>query len=115
MYAQSADSILSAYANSFPIEKIHVHTDREIYLKGDTIWFKAYILANNLPVTVSTNLYVDLLDDSSRIVYHKAMPVIEACAENYFVIPYNSVSTHFTIQAFTPWMLNFDSKFIYRK
>ena len=115
MCAQSADSILSAYANSFPIEKIHVHTDREIYLSGDTIWFKAYLLANNLPVTVSTNLYVDLLDDSSRIVYHKAMPVIEACAENYFVIPYNSVSTHFTIQAFTPWMLNFDSKFIYRK
>jgi hypothetical protein len=63
LYAQLKDSAaLSFYSDNFPQEKVHLHTDKEGYLPGETIWFKAYIMADELPSSFSTNFYADLLD-----------------------------------------------------
>lgn len=112
--AQSLDSMLNLYNTSFPQEKIHIQTDKETYLPGETIWFKAYLLADDLPTTVSTNLYVDLLDSTGKRVEYKAMPILAATADSYFTLPDTSGSKY-TIRAYTTWMLNFDTAFIYYK
>ena len=38
----------------FPNEKIHLHTDRSLYMGGDTLWFRAYLVnaLDNKPVCV---------------------------------------------------------------
>ena len=50
------DSFIQRCSNQsevFPQEKVYIHTDRPYYLKGDTIWFRAYLVdASSLrPVT----------------------------------------------------------------
>jgi len=113
--AQSIDSTLSLYNSNFPFEKLHLHSDKERYLPGETIWFKAYILADGLPTTVSTSVYADLLDSRGKLIEHKSMPVLAATADSYFTLPDSSTETNYTIRAYTMWMLNFDTALIYRK
>ncbi len=43
-YGQAIDSMINVYADQFPKEKIHVHFDKTIYNKEETIWYKIYIL-----------------------------------------------------------------------
>jgi len=113
--AQSIDSTLSLYNSNFPFEKLHLHSDKETYLPGETVWFKGYILADGLPTTVSTSLYADLLDSKGKLIEHKSMPVLAATADSYFTLPDSSTETVYTIRAYTMWMLNFDTALIYRK
>jgi hypothetical protein len=35
---------LERYRQTQQPEKIYLHTDREMYAAGDTVWFKAYIV-----------------------------------------------------------------------
>ncbi len=114
--AQLKDSAAIAfYSDNFPQEKVHVHTDKEAYLPGETVWFKAYIMADELPSSFSTNFYTDLLDAKGKLVEHKTMPVLAATADNYFTLPDSSAGNSYTIRAYTSWMLNFDTAFIYHK
>ena len=52
------------FADAYPREKVHLHFDNTSYYAGDTIWFKAYVVTaeNNQPSTISTPLYVELID-----------------------------------------------------
>ncbi|MEI7734375.1 MAG: hypothetical protein WCI49_02865 [Ferruginibacter sp.] len=114
--AQLKDSAAIAfYSDNFPQEKVHLHTDKEAYLPGDIIWFKAYIMADELPSSFSTNFYADLLDAQGKLIQHKTMPVLAATADNFFTLPDSSTGNSYTIRAYTSWMLNFDTTFIYHK
>ncbi len=48
-------------------EKLYLHTDRHYYLAGEKIRLKAYILNGFLPDTLSTTLYVELLDKELKL------------------------------------------------
>ena len=57
-------SNMENYVEQRPQEKLHVHTDREIYGAGETIWYKIYAtigLENNLSI-LSNIGYLELLD-----------------------------------------------------
>ena len=43
VFAQKTDSLVTA---QYPSQKIHLHIDKDIYLPGETIWFKAYLFVN---------------------------------------------------------------------
>ena len=116
IYAQTTlDTTLEKYSLQFPTEKIHLHTDKETYMPGETIWFKAYLLADDMPTTQSSNLYVDLIDATGKLVEHKTMPILAATADNYFKLDDSSTQNKYTLKAYTTWMLNFDTAFIYKK
>ncbi len=46
---------LRAYNEQRPTEKVYLHTDRETYLTGETIWMKGYLFngTNHVADTVS--------------------------------------------------------------
>ncbi len=113
--AQYFDSLLNVLDTRYPQEKIYLHTDKSYYNTGETIWFKAYILADNLPASISKTLYAELLDDKGIILQQKKMPVFESGAASNFEVPDSMVSTKLYIRAYTGWMLNFDSSLIYLK
>ena len=64
--AQSIENSINLYGTNFPQEKIHIHFDKEVYLPGETIWFKAYVFEENLPSERSTNFYAALYDELAR-------------------------------------------------
>ena len=49
---------------AYPQEKIHLHTDRDFYVPGEKIWFKAYLTdaATHLSPTNIRYVYVELID-----------------------------------------------------
>lgn len=109
------DSILRIYSENYPEEKVFLHFDKSSYLPGETIWFKAYIMAGILPSEISKNLYVELADASGNILQHITSPVSIASAKGSFTIPYAYKGSLIHVKAYTSWMLNFDTAFLYHK
>jgi len=114
-YAQQIDLLINQYGNEYPQEKIYIHTDKGIYFNKETIWFKAYMLADYLPATASTNFYVELWDGSGKLLDKKIAPIWNATSEGHFTLPDTIKTQNLTIKAYTAWMLNFDTSFIYHK
>ncbi len=113
--AQRIDSVLSIYANVFQPERAYLQFDKPAYSPGETIWFKAYLMQGIYPAGASKNFYVDWTDDDGNILYHTTTPIIEASARGQFEIPSNFSGTTIHVRAYTSWMLNFDSAFLYNK
>jgi hypothetical protein len=113
-YAQ-VDSMINVYGEYFPQEKIHVHFDKPAYNTGETIWFKAYLYTGIAPSNISRNFYAELVDPSGRIIQQKIVPIFEASASGSFDLPATINSPSVVFRAYTTWMLNFDTSFIYTK
>jgi hypothetical protein len=95
-------------------EKVYLHFDRTLYNPGETIWFKAYLFAGNFPSVISKTLYAELLDTKGKVLQQVILPVILSSAAGSIEIPADVSGTVF-VRAYTKWMLNFDSSFLYTK
>ena len=111
--AQHIDSLLNILDEKYPQEKIHLHMDKLFYNPGETIWFKAYITADNLPAAISKTCYAELVDEKGNLLQRKMMPVLESGAASNFDLPDSLRSNKLFIRAYTSWMLNFDSSLLY--
>ena len=103
------DSVLNILDTRYPQEKLYLHFDRPYYNPGETIWFKSYIFAANLPSLISKTVYADLVDEKGTIIERKIAPVVMSSAAAAFDLPTNLTSSTVYIRAYTDWMLNFDS------
>ncbi|MEO6734105.1 MAG: hypothetical protein ABIN01_22985 [Ferruginibacter sp.] len=113
--AQQIDSLLNILDTRYPQEKIHLHVDKAFYNAGETIWFKAYLTADNLPAAISKTMYAELLDDKGNLLQRKTMPVILSGGEGNFDLPDTVAASRLFIRAYTSWTLNFDSSLLYLK
>ena len=113
--AQVLDSMLAVYKENYQQEKLHIHFDKGLYSKGETIWGKAYILAGEGLSDYSRNFYADWYDDAGQLIKHTVHPIFESSAKLQFEIPQNYKGTRIRIKAYTRWMLNFDAAFIFTK
>jgi hypothetical protein len=109
------DSLLTQLGEKYPQEKIYLHTDKNYYNAGETIWFKAYLLTDNFITALSKTVYAELLDDKGAILQKKMMPVFESGAASNFDLPDTMTNSRVYIRAYTSWMLNFDSSLLYLK
>lgn len=113
--AQRFDSLLNILDTRFPQEKIYVHFDRTAYNPGETIWMKAYLFAGVFPSPYSKTVYAELLDQDGKVLQRKTAPVFEGGAAAAFDLPGNLEIPAVYVRAYTSWMLNFDSSFIFEK
>ena len=113
--AQQIDSVLNIYADSLRQEKVHLHFDRSTYNKDETIYYKAYLLEDHDLYALSKNLYIDWYDPSGKILKQTVSPVFLSSAKGSFVIPANYTAKTISVTAYTKWMLNFDTAFIYNR
>ncbi|HEY1200068.1 MAG TPA: hypothetical protein VGE79_03755, partial [Niastella sp.] len=113
-YAQQIDSMVNLYGERFPQEKIYVHFDKPAYNTGETMWFKSYLYAGILPSPISRNFYAELLDQNGKVLQQKIMPIYESSSAGHFDLPANLPPT-VVFRAYTTWMLNFDTAFLFTK
>lgn len=113
--AQQIDSMVNIYRDNFPHEKIYVQFDKSYYTAGDKIWFKAYVMNGPFQSEISRTVFAELVNDNGAVVQQATIPVMNASAASNFEIPisYPGRSLHF--RAYTKWMLNFDTGFLYEK
>lgn len=112
---QLFDSVLNILSTKYPQEKIYLHLDKTYYNTGETIWFKAYLTADNTPSTISKTLYAELINANGAVLQRKTMPVLQGGAASHFELADSNYTSKLYIRAYTSWMLNFDSSLIYLK
>lgn len=115
LIAQSIDSVINIYGDNFQQEKAHLHFDKSVYNKGETIWFKAYLMTGSDVSNLSKNFYADWYDAAGKLIAHNFFPVFGSSAKGQFDIPEDYASTTLHLRAYTKWMLNFDSAFLFEK
>ncbi len=89
-----------------PQEKVHLHTDRNKFVAGETVWFKGYVTdALTLqPVTGSNFLYVELVNDSGVVESRvKVMRENENFA-GHVDLPHHLRSGKYVLNAYTRHM-----------
>jgi hypothetical protein len=112
---QKPEEWLNRLSTQSPIEKVYLHFDRDNYLAGETAWFKAYLQSAFLPDTISTVLYVELLNRSSKVLTRKILPVLLGVTNGQIEIPDTLITGNYLVSAYTPTMLNNGTGFIFRK
>ncbi|MDR3142294.1 MAG: TonB-dependent receptor plug domain-containing protein [Tannerellaceae bacterium] len=104
--------------NVFPQEKIHLHTDRNFYVPGERIHFRAYVTdaATHTFPTFSRYVYVELIDARDSLI-NRAM--IRPAEEKLFygdlflseIIP----EGNYTLRAYTRYMENLGDDYFFKK
>lgn len=115
LVAQEIDSIMDAHANIFPKEKMHIHFDKQLYNKDETIWYKLYLLAEYSPSPLSKNVYVNWYDTQGKMLRQTVAPLFQSTAKGSFDIPVDYKGEFVRVKAYTSWMLNDDTSFIYQR
>ena len=127
--AQPVDRF-NAYTQLLSPEKIYLHTDREVYCVGDTVWFRAYLdnaaAASEYPAC--NYAYVELLSslvekdyNRDRNVESEAVRVrvkvkrMNDILSGWLKIPDNLNTGVATLRAYSYWMLNREPEYMFYK
>lgn len=113
--AQNIDTTLAKYAKEYEPERMYLHYDKSSYFPGETIWFKAYLMKSIFPDDESKTVYVDWSNENGQLLFHTVCAVDDAATFGQFKIPDNYDGQFIHVKAYTKWMLNFDSVFLYNK
>ena len=109
--AQSPFSSVRQRLMNMPVqEKVYLHLDNTCYYKGDTIWYKAYVVrADSLTYTdMSRILYVELVSPDGLVVERQQIIVSDQGYSNgNFELRDSIYSGFYELRAYTRWMLNF--------
>ncbi|MDP9079471.1 MAG: hypothetical protein M3O71_18720 [Bacteroidota bacterium] len=111
---QTPDSLLAKHGSGVSHEKIYIHYDRDNYVLGDTVWFKAYLL-NKTTKSKSKNFYFELFDDKSKLLKRIIAPIYESTASGSFTLPNDDKVNGLFCRAYTAAILNEGDVFIYNR
>ncbi len=111
LFPQSRLDSIRRMLEQAPIqEKVYLHLDNNCYYKGDTIWYKSYVVrADNLGYTdMSHILYVELLSPDGLVVERQNIIVsARRLGDGNFALKDSLYSGYYELRAYTRWMLNF--------
>lgn len=109
------DTLFNKLENQYPQEKVYIHYDRAYYNPGETIWYKAYVFSGNRPSLISSTLYTELINEKGVLIDRKTLPLQGSSTASFFDLPDSLKSSVLYVRAYTSWMQNFDSSFLYVK
>ncbi len=89
--------------DSIQYRKLYLHTDREQYFLGDTIWYKGYYLdgQSNKFIPGLITMYVDLINESGATVIDQVVAIDNGAAAGAIDIPISLEPGEYMIRAFT--------------
>ncbi len=112
---QTFEKTLTTYGEKFQQEKAYLHYDKASYMAGETIWYKAYLMEDLYPSLTSKTFYVDWVAEDGKVLWHSVSPVVDGTTNGQFEIPSDYQGDFIHVRAYTRWMLNFDTAFLYSK
>ncbi len=113
--AQVYDSTLTIYDEQYPHEKIHMQLDRTMYNVGETLFYKLYVLLGTEWTNISKNVYVDFYDHNGNFLKETVAPLFQSSAKGSYEVPKDYKGSFIHVKAYTRWMLNDDSVFLYER
>lgn len=90
-------------------ENIHVQFNKKTYITNEEIWFKGYVFhrKKNVPFFTTVNIYVNLLDDTGKIIDTQLLYGNIGSFSGKFNLNKNTKSGKYYFQFYTNWMNNF--------
>jgi len=90
-------------------EEIYIHTDRDMYISGEEMWFNVYLVyrQGNIPAREEALVYIELLNQENRPVVQKRILMNNGFGPGQIFIPDSLSSGTYTLRAYTNWMKNF--------
>lgn len=116
-YAQQIDDYFNN-AQSVLVQKLYLHTDREFYFLGDTIWFAAYLVDGEFhtPVQENSNLYVELIGTDGKIATRETYPLVNGFGQGYLAIKRKEMKDgNYLLRAYNSYLLNFGNDLLFTK
>lgn len=99
--------VIGQSSNSFPVETVQFHSDRNLYVSGEMIWFSANCPSND---QLSTVLYVELHDHEGKAFVRKKYPIQNHHAEGALTIPDKLPSGTYYLRAYTQYQRNLSAE-----
>lgn len=96
-------------SSSLPAEHVNLVLDRDLYLSGETIWFKAMVNMENDSEAISKILYIELFNSSQKSIVKKKFEIKNALVSGEFEIPSEFLSEVYFLRAYTNYNKNFPS------
>jgi hypothetical protein len=114
---QEVQNSFALYKQSALQEKIFVHTDKNVYLPGEILWFKIYCVEGNdhKPENLSKIVYVDILDNNQTAVIQAKVSIKNGIGDGSLYIPVSVSNGNYKLRAYTSWMKNFNPEFYFEK
>lgn len=103
--------MINVYAEQFPKERIHVHFDKTIYNKEETIWYKIYILDDQGLTQLSKHVYMEWFDQAGKLIRQNVAPLFQSTAKGSFELPADYTGSIIRMKVYTRWSLNDDPAF----
>lgn len=108
--SKNKDATSSAkWKNALPQEKVYLHLDNTGYFKGETIWFKAYLVRTDTEKrgNLSSVLYVDLVSPRGDVMASKKIFVNQGVGAGSITLDNAVMPTGFyELRAYTRYMTN---------
>lgn len=102
-------SLLEDYCASLPYEDMYIHSDREIFVAGEDMWFCSYLFDRHSGKIASKNsiAYFELLNPYNQPVIQKRLLVSQGICPGNIHLPDTLSSGVYTCRIYTNWMKNF--------
>ena len=97
------------WKNALPQEKVYLHLDNTGYFKGETIWFKAYVVRTDTEKrgNLSNVLHVELVSPKGDVVAHKKLYITQGVGAGSITLDNAVLPTGFyELRAYTRYMTN---------
>ena len=90
-------------------ENIHAHFDKNVFLTGESVWFKGYVFHRkyNIPFFSCVNIFANLIDEKGTVLETKLLYGNLGDFTGNFKLDNSLKSGKYYIQFYTNWMNNF--------
>ncbi|MBN8575920.1 MAG: hypothetical protein J0L66_03220 [Cytophagales bacterium] len=98
-------------------EKLFVHTSKNDFLVGETIYFSIYSVDGMLhqPLTLSRVAFLELIDSGNKPIVQTKVALQDAFGNGSLAIPDTLRTGYYRLVAYTSWMRNFDVEYYFKK
>lgn len=107
-----------AFNNLLPQEKVYLHFDNTSYFRGETIWFKAYVVRTDSArlTDLSRVLYVELVAPTGDIIQTRKLKIENGQARGEFNLDIPLIDNGwYEVRAYTRYMTNWNAAGIFSR
>ncbi|MDM1297444.1 hypothetical protein HXZ94_02825 [Empedobacter falsenii] len=109
------DLAIKNLEENYAQEKVYILFNKEDYISGENIWFKAFVFDGYKKSNISTNLFVELYDKNKTLIDKKLLPIISGQSDGSFTLKDDLEENVYYIRAYTTYMTYFSEDFQYIK
>ncbi len=113
----SVNSLFREQLEVYPQEKIHLHTDRDVYICGEKIGFKAYVAdaLTHRPTTNSRYVYAELISPTDTLINRVMVRSVDGMFYGYLPLTKLIPAGNYTLRAYTRYMENMGDDYFFKK